>query len=253
MKLATCWLASLALSCVIFSASAEEWSRFRGPNGTGIADAPNVPAKFTEKDYDWNVTLPGGGHSSPVVWGDRIFITCCDDQTALRTVMCLKTTDGSVLWKREFKSHPAHLNPENSYASATPVVDDKYVYICWSTPEEYSLTALDHEGKDVWKCVLGRFASQHGSGISPVVVGDIVLVGNDQDGPHCTIIGVNEECGRQRAGGLLQPFRRDRRNRPEDGQRGLADERYLSLPDGRLAGGDGRQGAGIQRRGKERP
>lgn len=206
MKLATRWLASLALSCVLLPASAEEWSRFRGPNGTGIADAPTVPAQFTEKDYNWNVTLPGGGHSSPVVWGDRIFVTCCDDKTAARFVMCLKTTDGSVVWKREFKSHPAHLNPENSYASATPVVDDKYVYTCWSTPEEYSLTALDHDGKDVWKCTLGRFTSQHGSGISPVVVGDIVLVGNDQDGPHCTIIGVDRNTGKiawekERAGG----------------------------------------------------
>ena len=201
------WLASLAwIMGLVLPVSAQEWTRFRGPNGTGIADAPNVPASFTPKDYKWDVTLPGGGHSSPVVWGDRVFVTCSETDSATRIVLCLKTTDGSILWKREFKSHPYKQHPDNNYASSTPTVDEKNLYICWSTPEEYSLTALDHDGKDVWKCNLGRYTSQHGSGVSPVVVGDVVLVGNDQEGPHSSLYGIDRATGKiawekDRAGG----------------------------------------------------
>src|SRR5947209_475398 len=99
--------------------------------------------------YNWDITLPGGGHSSPVLWGDRIFLTCSDKETANRTVLCIHATDGSIIWKREFKSHPYPQHADNDYASSTPAVDEKHVYICWSVPEEYSLTCLDHDGKDV--------------------------------------------------------------------------------------------------------
>ena len=184
------------MACIVLPVSGEEWNRFRGPNGTGIMEAPTVPAQFTEKDYNWNVTLPGGGHSSPVVWGDRVFVTCSETDSATRIVMCLKTGDGGVLWKREFKSHPYRQHPDNNYASSTPAVDEKHIYICWSTPEEYSLTALDHEGKDVWKCNLGRYTSQHGSATSPVVVGEMVLIGNDQEGPRSSLYGIDRNTGK---------------------------------------------------------
>ena len=64
------------------------------------------------------------------------------------------------------------------------------------TPEEYALTALDHDGKDVWKCPLGRYISQHGSATSPVVVGDVVLIGNDQEGPHSSLYGIHRDTGK---------------------------------------------------------
>ena len=196
MKFAIRLLAAFALSGISLPASAQDWTRFRGPNGTGVVDAPTVPAKFTESDYNWNVTLPGGGHSSPVIWGDRIFVTCSETDSATRIVMCLKTSDGSLIWKREFPSHPYRQHPDNNYASSTPAVDEKHLYLCWSTPEEYSLSALDHDGKDVWKCSLGRYTSQHGSATSPVVVGDIVLIGNDQEGPHSSLFGIHRDTGK---------------------------------------------------------
>src|SRR5207249_3365916 len=70
----------LALSAV---APGQEWTRFRGPNGSGIADA-NLPLKWTEKDYAWKIRLPGVGHSSPIVWGERLFVTCADEKTGQR-------------------------------------------------------------------------------------------------------------------------------------------------------------------------
>ena len=81
-----------------------EWSRFRGPNGTGISHATTVPARWTEKDYNWKVVLPGVGHSSPVVWGHRVFVTCGNAETAERTVLCLDAADGRPLWRHDYPS-----------------------------------------------------------------------------------------------------------------------------------------------------
>src|SRR4051812_21923572 len=97
------WLIVLCC-CVSPCTRAQEWTRFRGPNGSGIGSAPTVPAQFTEKDYNWNTTLPGGGHSSPVLWGDRIFVTCSDRETATRYIVCVNAADGAIVWKREIKS-----------------------------------------------------------------------------------------------------------------------------------------------------
>jgi outer membrane protein assembly factor BamB len=97
-------LALFLLPQVARAAEADNWPRFRGPNGAGVSEAATVPAQWTEKDYNWKVELPGGGHSSPVVWGDRIFVTSGLDDTGRRMVLCLKAADGSVLWKREYES-----------------------------------------------------------------------------------------------------------------------------------------------------
>jgi len=163
-------------------ASAQEWTRFRGPNGTGISQT-TFPPKFTEKDFAWNITLPGSGHSSPAIWGDKVFVTCTDETTAQRIVLCLSSKTGAVEWKKEFGSHTFKKHGDNSYTSATPAVDADHVYVCWNTPEEFTLMALTHGGVEVWKADLGPVVSQHGSGNSPVVVGDRVFLGDEQDGP----------------------------------------------------------------------
>ena len=66
-------LLGILLTC---AAHGQEWSRFRGPNGQGISDAKTIPVKWTEKDYNWKVKLPAGGHGSPVLWNDKVFVTC---------------------------------------------------------------------------------------------------------------------------------------------------------------------------------
>ncbi len=71
MKMKQIILVGLVSVLVASSSQAQEWTRFRGPNGTGISDAKTIPIQFTEKDYNWKVPLPGDGHSSPVIWGDR--------------------------------------------------------------------------------------------------------------------------------------------------------------------------------------
>lgn len=174
--------------------TSSNWSRFRGPNGSGIGQG-DIPAKWGETDFNWKVKLPGGGNSSPVVWGDRIFLTCADDQTGEEMVVCLNASDGQVRWNRQFASHSFNHNPYNSYASGTCAADEKHVFACWSTPQSLTLLALDHDGNELWKKDLGPFISQHGGGQSPMVFEGLVILTDDQEGPHSCLFAFHEDSG----------------------------------------------------------
>jgi outer membrane protein assembly factor BamB len=161
--------------------AAQEWTRFRGPNGTGISYAKTIPTKISDADIQWKVELPATGHSAPVLWGDRIFLTSTGDKSGGIQVLCLSTMDGTLIWRRDFPLTPFPRHQFNSYAASTPAVDAERVYVVWNEPEHYLLTALDHDGKMIWQRDFGPFVSQHGCGVSPVVYKDKVILGNDQD------------------------------------------------------------------------
>ena len=169
------------LTCATALAAEGDWPRFRGPNGAGISPATTVPVKWTESDYNWKVTLPGPGHSSPILWGDKLFLTCADPATAKRTILCLKAADGSVLWRRDYPSKTYAQNQDNCYASSTPAADAENVYVTWSVPDEVILLALDHAGAEKWRRNLGPIVAKHGSGTSPIVYEDMVVLANDQE------------------------------------------------------------------------
>jgi len=191
-------LAIAALLVLLASDSqpvAQEWSRFRGPSGTGISKATTVPVKWTEKDYNWKVKLPGVGHSSPVLWGGRIFLTCTDTRTARRMILCLGTADGSVIWQQDYSSRVYRHHRDNSFASSTPAVDADGVYVTWTTPDEVTLLALNHNGHEKWRRNLGPFKSMHGSGTSPVIFDNLVVLANDQKG-KAFLIAVDSKTGR---------------------------------------------------------
>ena len=177
------WLPAAAVLLISVSAThAEQWTRFRGPNGTGVGETASIPASWTADDYNWRVELPGIGHSSPVLWGERIFLTSAIPETAERILLCLHVEDGRVLWKQSYPSkvHPKH--DLNSFATPTPACDEQHAYFVWSTPDEYTLVALDHDGHEKWKLDLGPYTSMHSAGPSPIVYRDLVILGNDQDG-----------------------------------------------------------------------
>ena len=167
----------------ILPASADDglWNRFRGPNGSGISNAKTVPVRWTEKDYNWKIDLPGPGHSSPVVWDKRIFVTCGDPTTALRTLLCVDAPTGRTLWKHEEPSKTYGQHRDNSYATATPAVDADGVVITWTTPEAVMLLALDLQGRELWRRNLGPLISLQGSGSSPILYQDLVVLANDQE------------------------------------------------------------------------
>lgn len=162
-------------------AAESEWARFRGPNGSGISEAATVPAKWTEQDYNWKVKLPGIGYSSPVVWGERIFVTCGERETAKRLILCLRSADGRVQWQREYPSRTYAQHGHNCYATATPAVDAEGVLVTWTTPDQVVLLALDVDGGEMWRRDFGPFVAESGSGISPILYEDLVILANDQD------------------------------------------------------------------------
>ena len=159
----------------------QEWTRYRGPNGQGISQAKTIPVKWTEKDYNWKVNLPGGGHSSPVVWGDKVFITSGDQKTDHGFLLALRVSDGEILWQKQYSLTPYRPNPRNSYATATPVVDADHVYALWPTPKETILVALDHNGGEIWQRTFGGVHCQHGAGGSPIVFDDIVVFTHEHE------------------------------------------------------------------------
>lgn len=195
-----CWL---SLAALVAASPAQEWTRFRGPNGSGISEAKGIPSQFSERGYNWKTELPLGGHSSPVLWGDKVFLTCADDaKSAQRMVVCLDAANGKILWSKEYDSsfHRKHLL--NSFASSTPAADEKHVYVTWSTPQEVTLLALTHDGEEAWRRSLGPYVSQHSTGVSPIVYKDLVILGNDQD-------EVDKEDASQRGKSFLLAVHRD--------------------------------------------
>jgi len=176
------FLAVVALAGFAWHARAQEWTRFRGPNGTGISHAKTIPTNLTAADINWEVELPGVGHSSPVVWGNRIFLTSTGDNAGGLNVLCLDAADGKLLWQHDFPLTPFSKHKFNSFASATPAVSGSAVYVVWNEPDHYFLTALDRNGEQLWQRDFGPFVSQHACGTSPIVVGDKVILGGEQDG-----------------------------------------------------------------------
>ena len=190
-------LTLLVLLGSLFAGPAQEWPRFRGPNGSGISSAKTIPTTWTDKDFNWKLPLPAAGHSSPVLWGDKVFITTGDDQTKQVSVYCVSAVGGQVLWQKAFPFTPHRKNGYNTFASASPAVDQHRVYVCWSSPAHYTLMALTHDGQTVWEKDLGPFASQHGGGASPIVYQDRVVLGNEQDG-ESFLIAVDAATGKTR-------------------------------------------------------
>jgi outer membrane protein assembly factor BamB len=190
-------LAFLLLLGLLSTGLAQEWPRFRGPNGSGISPAKTIPTTWTDKDFNWKLPLPGAGHSSPVLWDDKVFLTTGDALTKQVSVFCVSANNGQVLWQKAFPFTPHHKNDRNTFASASPAVDQHRVYVCWSSPEHYTLMALTHDGQTVWEKDLGPFASQHGGGASPIVYEDKVVLGNEQDGASF-LIAVDAVTGKTR-------------------------------------------------------
>ncbi|MGD0897722.1 MAG: PQQ-binding-like beta-propeller repeat protein [Thermoguttaceae bacterium] len=165
------------------SALAQEWSRFRGPNGSGESEAAGIPTTWADRDYLWRVKLAGQGHSSPVVWANRVYITAADAEDASQLVYCLDSASGTLVWRKQFPSKRRPKNPLNSFASSTPAVDAERIYVTWATDQQYVLVALRREdGQEEWRRDFGPLVAEHGFGASPIVYGDLVIVPNDQDG-----------------------------------------------------------------------
>jgi outer membrane protein assembly factor BamB len=176
------------------SATGQEWTRFRGPNGSGLGEANQIPLTWTDQDFAWKVPIPGTGHSSPVCWGKKLFLTSCEKATGTRIILGLDADTGKTLWKRTLEAEPYHTHRRNTFASSTPTVDDTRLYVCWATPEKLTVLALDHQGNEVWVRDLGRWKGGHGFAVSPILHEDLLILANDQDGKG-VLLGLQRKTG----------------------------------------------------------
>jgi outer membrane protein assembly factor BamB len=174
--------------------AAQEWTRFRGPNGAGAGEAAGLPVRWGEGDYDWKVDVPGAGHSQPVLWGDRIFLTSALGEGAERIVLCLRAADGRTEWTTRFPSSTHGKHRRNSHASSTPCVDKDRVYLVFSTPAAHTVRALDHAGRELWARDLGPFESNHSDGASPILFADKLILPNEQDGKS-SVVALDRSTG----------------------------------------------------------
>jgi outer membrane protein assembly factor BamB len=174
-------VAIAALCSLPPGAEGQEWTRFRGPNGTGESETSTIPASWTDKEANWKIELPGVGHGSPVLWGEKIFLLSADPKTATRYVLCYNAADGKQIWRRDYPGVTHHLHDRSSFASCTPAVDAKRVFVAWSDPQSTRIFAFDHDGNELWNRDLGPWVSQHGFGTSPMLVDDLVVVSCSQE------------------------------------------------------------------------
>jgi len=168
-------------ACVLPSlASGEDWARFRGPNGSGVAAVKNLPATFDANTTAWKREM-GRGWSSPVVWKDKLFLTA-ETGSGKRAVECLSAKDGKTLWTYEvpYLEHKQH--KFNAFASSTPFVDAQRVYVNWTNGNAVEALALDHAGKLIWRREnLAPYIHEHGSGVSAVVADGIMVVRSESE------------------------------------------------------------------------
>jgi outer membrane protein assembly factor BamB len=161
--------------------AAKYWPRWRGPSGQGqVPDGPYPDRWSASQNIVWRATVAGRGNSSPIVWGDRIFLTTAHDGGQRLSLVCFRRSDGKQLWEAFVpQSGFERGHPKNGHASATPVTDGRRVYASFGS---HGLLAVDFDGKMAWHRPVGRIANYHGSAGSPALYKDRLFLYQDHDG-----------------------------------------------------------------------
>ena len=195
-------LLTSAATCatLVFHASAADWLQFRGPGGTGISPEANLPVQLDAKSVTWKINLPGRGLSSPVIVGDRVFVTAASGTESDRLhVICFRAADGSKVWERQFWATGRTMShPKTSVAANTPCSDGRRLFCLFSSND---LLCLDLDGNVLWLRGLTRdypnASNSLGMAASPVVVGDTLVVPVENDSESFTM-GVDVLTGANR-------------------------------------------------------
>jgi len=187
----------LMLSIVV--ASAGDWPGWRGPTHDGIAEAgQRLPIKWdANQNVLWKVKIPGRGHASPTVVEDRIFLPTADEAKQIEAVLCLDRKTGKLLWRKDLhqggftkKGHRLH----KSHASSSVAWDGKRAFINFMSGDAVHTSALDRNGKLLWKKKITDYITHQGYGSSPFIYKSLVLVSADNKGGGC-IAGLDRETG----------------------------------------------------------
>lgn len=195
-----------SLSCVLAlivaagPAQADNWPAWRGPRGDGISTESTAPVRWSpNENITWKVEIPGKGHSSPVVWNDRIFVTTCLEKERKRLLLCLDRRSGKILWEREVLTAPLEkIHRLNSYASSTPATDGKHVWVSFLDMPKVQAACYDFDGNQVWMRSPGMFQPVHGFCSPPVPYKDTIILNCDQDDPQAFLVCLDKKTGAER-------------------------------------------------------
>lgn len=179
-RLAACVV--ILLSLVASGARAEDWPCFRGPSRQGLSQEKEIPTRWSAtSNVKWKTPIPGEGWSSPVVYGDDVFVTTALDGGKSLHLVRLDRRDGTIVWDKEVTQQtPKYKQRPNSYATSTPIVDGRRVYMVAC---DGKILATDLDGKVVWTNHEFDYYSQHGLAVSPVLYEDLVIVVFDWSSP----------------------------------------------------------------------
>jgi len=172
----------LLLFSAVFASSIfaeENWPRFRGVDGRGVSEA-KLPWSFDKKTLHWSAALPGPGSSSPVVWGDSLFVTGEDREKGKVSLVCLDAKSGKKRWTQILNVGEYHLHRFNNTAAASPAVNEDMVVVCWYSTKKKAamMSAYDHKGTSLWVYEIGPIKTQHGINLQPEIFGDKIVVCN---------------------------------------------------------------------------
>lgn len=184
----------LAFLFVTAAQSAENWPQFRGPNGDGHSDAKGLPINWSETNHvKWKTPIHGRAWSSPVIWGNQIWLTTATEDGTRLFAMCVDRESGKVI--RDLKLFdvvlPQYAHPFNSYASPTPVVEAGRVYVTFGAP---GTACLDSQtGNVLWK---RGFECNHfrGAGSSPILFENLLIM-NFDGSDHQFVVAVDKKTG----------------------------------------------------------
>ncbi len=174
--------------CFVSTIYADNWPQFRGPGLQGHSAETAVPLKWSAtENVAWKTAIPGESWSSPIIWGDVVFLTTTTESGKSCRVIALDRKSGSILWNKEvFTQVPRKKEGRNSYATPTPVTDGERVYASFG---DGSFVALNFQGDILWTNRDFPFYSQHGLGSSPILVDGLLVMSHDgsSEGPDKTV------------------------------------------------------------------
>jgi outer membrane protein assembly factor BamB len=172
---------------------AANWPAWRGPQADGTTSETNLPLTWSAtENVKWKIDLPEPGNSTPIIWGDRIYLTQAAGQR--RTVMCLDRQDGKVVWQQgPTWAEPERTHKTNPPCASSPVTDGERV-VAWLGSA--GLWAWNMAGQELWHVDLGKQDHEWGYGSSPVLAGDLVVL-NFGPGPRSFLVAVNKRTGKE--------------------------------------------------------
>ena len=168
-------------------------AKLRGPNLNGHA-AEAAPVQWSSKSLVWKAALPGIGQSSPVIWGDRIFLSSYLDEGKKRLVFCVDRKTGSILWQHEaWSGVPEVSHKMNGWASSTCATDGERVVAFFG---KGGIHCYSVDGKPLWSRDLGSFPGPWGTSACPIIVGDLVIQNCDAVENAGFLIGLDKKTGK---------------------------------------------------------